>query len=427
LADLPLTAPSSLGQKPNNTTAAAHHDEKCLASMPRLPLRLRILFGCVVSIVSFLLTFALIEGILRLTWDRNLNPTVMQGFGLSIFYEPDAEIRWRPKPNLQAVDIRFDAPFTTNSRGLRGRKEYTPIALPGVKRIVVLGDSFTWGYGVADDEVFAEVLASKLSNTEVINLGVSGHALRHELRYLDREGMRYHPCVVVVALCMNDIHVAPKQSSEAPILAPQTRITKPTNESMLKRVKKYAYTHTYVYGLCAEAVNANKSLANLAVKLGLKEELAGYGKLDNNLRPALIDYPNHMQKAMAEVQADLLRFKSYLDERNIDLVVALIPSLQAVDHRALMRSIAYTQYDHVDFDLDKPYHLIREFAKKHGITVCHPLESFRTLKDQGETLYLKGDMHFNAKGHRVFAESLVPLLSAMLSKRSTQREYASRD
>jgi hypothetical protein len=37
-------------------------------------------------------------------------------------YEPHEKLGWRPRPNITARSKRFDATFTTNSRGLRDRE-----------------------------------------------------------------------------------------------------------------------------------------------------------------------------------------------------------------------------------------------------------------------------------------------------------------
>ena len=64
-------------------------------------------------------------------------------------YLYDPLLGWRNIPNWKATTQRHK--LTINSRGLRGPEH--PYEKPrGTFRIMVLGDSFTWGYGVADDE-----------------------------------------------------------------------------------------------------------------------------------------------------------------------------------------------------------------------------------------------------------------------------------
>lgn len=97
----------------------------------------------------------------------------------------------------------------TNSKGLRADVEFPYEKPPGVKRIVVLGDSFGMGYEVDLDKTFLaqmqHVLANHSIRTEVINLSVSGHGTAEELIVLQNEGVKYHPDLVLLAWNSTDI------------------------------------------------------------------------------------------------------------------------------------------------------------------------------------------------------------------------------
>ncbi len=123
-------------------------------------------------------------------------------------YVYDEIIGWRNIPNWQSTT--FDRKLTINSKGLRDTEH--PYAKPeGVKRILVLGDSFAWGYGVADEETFSSVLERLLAEREgtrweVINTGVSGWSTDQQYLFLREEGMRYEPDIVLLAFCSaNDV------------------------------------------------------------------------------------------------------------------------------------------------------------------------------------------------------------------------------
>jgi lysophospholipase L1-like esterase len=74
------------------------------------------------------------------------------------------------------------------------------------KRILVLGDSVVWGYGVNDGETFSDFLESKFSNTDVINMGITGYGTGEEMMLLKYEGLRYHPDIVILVFSLvNDV------------------------------------------------------------------------------------------------------------------------------------------------------------------------------------------------------------------------------
>jgi lysophospholipase L1-like esterase len=117
------------------------------------------------------------------------------------------ELGWQPAPNLRKVGRYWGVrePAWTNSRGWRDAE--TPFAKPpGVRRIVALGDSFTFGMSVDYGERFTEVLERTFPRTEVINLGVNAYGTDQELRMLELEGLRYQPDVVLLtAFLLNDL------------------------------------------------------------------------------------------------------------------------------------------------------------------------------------------------------------------------------
>ena len=118
----------------------------------------------------------------------------------------DALYGWRNIPNTHSTTINEQ--LSINSKGLRCREiAYRKPA--GVKRILVLGDSYTWGYGVANDEVFTSVLENRIQQEnqdyEVVNAGVSGWGTDQQYLFLVNEGFKYSPDIVVVAHFINDL------------------------------------------------------------------------------------------------------------------------------------------------------------------------------------------------------------------------------
>jgi hypothetical protein len=112
---------------------------------------------------------------------------------------------WALRPRLRDVPAFAGKTLNSNSRGLRGVREYALDKPGGVTRIVVLGDSFTFGEDVGDDETWPSRLQAAMPGTEVLNLGVHGYGHDQMLLYLQEEGLRYHPDVVVVGFLPDDM------------------------------------------------------------------------------------------------------------------------------------------------------------------------------------------------------------------------------
>ena len=102
-----------------------------------------------------------------------------------------------------AVDVRL------NALGFREHRLPAP-KTPSTTRLVALGDSFTQGFGVAEDEAWPRRLETLLEARdarahEVINLGVPGSNPRDYLDHLREPGLAYAPDVVIVMVMANDV------------------------------------------------------------------------------------------------------------------------------------------------------------------------------------------------------------------------------
>lgn len=99
-------------------------------------------------------------------------------------------------------DGRVD--YLINNLGFRG--EDVSIEKPsGVRRVLCLGDSFTFGEGVREEDTWPRRLDQLIGpGNQVINAGVQGYDLDHEARYLFQYGRQLAPDVVVIAFFMND-------------------------------------------------------------------------------------------------------------------------------------------------------------------------------------------------------------------------------
>ena len=111
---------------------------------------------------------------------------------------------WTLRPNLRDVPFRGKL-VNSNSKGIRGSREFAYEKPARVTRIVVLGDSFTFGEEVGDDETYSHYLQALLPNTEVLNLGVHGYGHDQMLIYLEEEGLKYRPDIVILGFMPDDM------------------------------------------------------------------------------------------------------------------------------------------------------------------------------------------------------------------------------
>jgi len=160
-----------------------------------------VLFGLAVGLLGA-------EGLLRLVHPVELHPTdtFLSAAGRSPLQRGQSAARWlRPHMVARHVQQDFDVEVRINSAGLRDRE--IPHAKPaGTRRVLVLGDSFTFGYGVELDQSFVKVAQRMLGpGWEAINGGAPTWGTGDDLDFLRAEGLRYEPDLVVVGFFRNDL------------------------------------------------------------------------------------------------------------------------------------------------------------------------------------------------------------------------------
>ena len=127
--------------------------------------------------------------------------------------EPDLPYVLRPGFDAVVRHGPYRVHVRTNALGLRG-PEVAARPAPGVHRILVLGDSATFGEGLAVEEAFPALLERELTQRtdgrwEVLNAGIEGYNTVAELAWLRTRGLALGPRTVVVAFNLNDIDDPP--------------------------------------------------------------------------------------------------------------------------------------------------------------------------------------------------------------------------
>jgi hypothetical protein len=99
----------------------------------------------------------------------------------------------------------FAVAYQTNSKGLRDR-EYAAERRPDKTRILALGDSFTFGHGIAYGQRFTDLLERGMDDLEVITMAVPGSGHDQQLMQFVNEGLEYQPDHVFVFVTDASLH-----------------------------------------------------------------------------------------------------------------------------------------------------------------------------------------------------------------------------
>ncbi len=114
---------------------------------------------------------------------------------------------WELIPGARGVG-NTGAVYEINSKGCRDH-EYPARQSSEGTRIVVLGDSFTFGMGVNLDDTYPKQLERMLGTrghqAEIINCGVIGHKMWHHRGTLDSRAWGYEPDLIILGIYQNDL------------------------------------------------------------------------------------------------------------------------------------------------------------------------------------------------------------------------------
>ncbi|MBI1381426.1 MAG: hypothetical protein GC161_10105 [Planctomycetaceae bacterium] len=119
----------------------------------------------------------------------------------------DPHAGWANKPNVttRVEGPNFQYVVRHNSRGQRG--EERPLAkAPGTRRVLLLGDSLAWGWGVDDGREYAAIAERELGpSVEIVNLAVPGYSTDQQLLRFEREVGDWDPDLVLLNFVLNDV------------------------------------------------------------------------------------------------------------------------------------------------------------------------------------------------------------------------------
>lgn len=125
--------------------------------------------------------------------------------------ENDPELFWRLAATQKLPDDAWPLRgVISNGQGLREDHDIPLEKPPGTLRLLFVGDSCTFGYGLLHHESFVHRVGAKLRSAfpqvrlECINAGVPGYTLFQGLRFLETRGFRYQPDLVVLNFGWND-------------------------------------------------------------------------------------------------------------------------------------------------------------------------------------------------------------------------------
>ncbi len=321
------------------------------------------------------------------------------------FYRYDPLLGWSNIPGARGVFSRseFSYDLNINSMGLRG-PEITLDKPAGIRRIAVLGDSFVWGIGAADEELFTTLLGRSLPSTQVLNFGVAGYSpIQYHL--LTDKVLALDPDIVVISFCLGNDFADSVYWNRYDYYKPYARLDAAGELVIdgypLPDIKRFpsrydsgvfAWLHDRSY-LVRLVDGFVRGLGGGLERFGQKGP-ADFDESDIYLQP---DKPS--TERVMRINARLLEdiAKAY-QQRGIAVIVLAVPTKCELGE-------CYT----LDRRSDAARGLLRRAVAGLPVTLVDPVDEF------DRTEFWAKDAHWNAAGHRKIAQALLPAVHDALA------------
>jgi hypothetical protein len=368
-----------------------------------------------------------------------------ENLGTVIHYDPT--LGWSLKPNSTSRSVDYhrhlDYLIRINSLGMRER-EVSLVKPSGRRRVLLIGDSVTFGTGVEAGWRFSDFMQRALGDdVEVINAGVPGWGLDQELIYFETFAHRLDPDIVVVTFTVaNDVvndalgHLflgsAPKPrfildadslrlvgvppespSDHRPLWKRALR-----NSRFLlfvkRRIDRWVYTREARLLHHPEARHGGGPIAASGGGThGTHMVLPGFGRRNGDELTHWSAFENppcpEMDAAWRVTDALISRFAADCRQQNAALILFALPPRIEVDKRWRTGMMAHAGLDSTDLDFVQPFERLSECCRRNGIVFLHPLEAFAEGAGSRD-LYHVNDSHPNRYGHALAARVLLESL-----------------
>ena len=196
--------------------ATSGADKSQGAAEARFARRPSALLNTIVLVIAILFGCIAMEMALRVIFAHSLDFSMEMWKYAVKLKRPVAnpDLSFAHAPNRSA--FLMGVPVSINSEGLRDR-EFSFEKPPDVYRVMMLGDSTTFGWGVRQEDTAAKFLERKLNGdlpprynrVEVMNTGVGNYDTVQEVTYYETIGWKYHPDLVVLVFFINDPEPVP--------------------------------------------------------------------------------------------------------------------------------------------------------------------------------------------------------------------------
>ena len=354
--------------------------------------------GVWLSMFSVVVAYVVVDFIAGQFLLERLSPPIMRDEAVHHKLVPDTESEFKSRD--------FNYVQRVNSIGLRGNEINTDKA-EGSYRVMMLGDSFTMGKGVRDDETFSALLEASLLNAgrkvEVLNAGVDSYSPILSYRQLvTRLGTLLEPDLVVINLDMSDLmqEVAYRSESIRDDNGEIIGFRAGGQGETAAKIQSFITGNLYFTGLLYAYLKRGADRDDGDVTVENTVAMANPELLKHTLADDDTDRSGQWQNIFESI----LKIRDYCAARGIDFLLTTYPW----GHQVSDTEWVPGRYQFLEGEVsisDRSIEGLEAFARSNAIDFVNLFPAFRSYQGSSP-LYYDYDMHWTVAGHRIVADGL---------------------
>jgi lysophospholipase L1-like esterase len=365
-------------------------------------------FYLFVPLITILLTILLLE--LALGLIAPIPFSVERG----MFCEADPYTGYRLKPNVNSY--AHNTGYTNHINQYGHRDQAVKIPKPdNVFRILLLGDSFTIGAKMREQQAYGHLLENLLDQQiedkkiEIVNAGVGGWQPFQYAQYYLHYGEQFQVDMILIGLFVgNDTYAQETEIEHTPTAIMGQIVSREKASQAGIKWKIWLYEHSNLVRLVL-----NKGTASVNHHY-LRENCQDFNQVFLQVQTHRLS--NHLKRSPEQEQLiqntinQIQRIQNSAAKTQTPVIVALLPDENQIN--PILQQTLITAKNSDNYDFKMPQGLLTENLSKIGLKTIDLLPTF--LQDS-RCLYMN-DTHWTAAGHELVAQTLTQSLLPLITE-----------